>query len=249
MYKKLYFFYSNTFLKGIILPFYFRFIRTFFKMFGIFAKTSLSQFSEDIIIDIILKNAKKTKGFFVDVGCNHPIEYNNTYLLYLRGWRGINIDGNGKLISLYHKFRNEDINVNSLISNVEVDATFHISTNDKLSTINYNEVLHNPSKFLAEDSVMMHTQTLNTILQQHLPKNAAIDLLCIDVEGHDFEVINSIDLDTYKPYLLVIEIHDFNINNHAEHRLFKHLSDHNYQLTDFVFSTGYFVRKNEMAIN
>ena len=35
---------------------------------------------------------KKYKGFFVDVGCFHPIKYNNTYRLYRKGWRGVNID-------------------------------------------------------------------------------------------------------------------------------------------------------------
>ena len=107
--KKIYSFYSNVLLKGYVLPYYFRFLRFFFKLFGVFAKVSLSQFSEDLIIDIILKNAKRKKGVFIDVGCNHPIEYNNTYLFYLRGRKCINIDGNIDLISLYDRFRSKDI--------------------------------------------------------------------------------------------------------------------------------------------
>ena len=31
-------------------------------------------------------------GFYVDVGCFHPKKHSNTYLLYKRGWSGINID-------------------------------------------------------------------------------------------------------------------------------------------------------------
>ena len=104
----LYKFYSNVLLKGFILPFYYRLLRGFFKLLGVFAKVSLSQFSEDTIIEIILKNARRKNGIFVDVGCNHPIEYNNTYLLYLKGWRGINIDGNGYLIDLYKKLTSGD---------------------------------------------------------------------------------------------------------------------------------------------
>ena len=34
----------------------------------------------DILIDTIFKNQKK--GFYVDVGCSHPIKNNNTYLLF-----------------------------------------------------------------------------------------------------------------------------------------------------------------------
>ena len=35
---------------------------------------------------------KKMSGFYVDVGCHQPLLNNNTYRLYKRGWRGINID-------------------------------------------------------------------------------------------------------------------------------------------------------------
>ena len=44
----------------------------------------------DMIVNDIFKNKKK--GVFIDVGCHHPFINNNTYLLYKKGWRGINID-------------------------------------------------------------------------------------------------------------------------------------------------------------
>ena len=56
-----------------------------------YAKKSYSLSSVDLIIDYLFKNIKK--GVYIDVGCNHPIKFNNTYLLYKRGWSGINIDG------------------------------------------------------------------------------------------------------------------------------------------------------------
>jgi hypothetical protein len=31
-------------------------------------------------------------GFFIDIGCNHPIDLNNSYLLENVGWNGISID-------------------------------------------------------------------------------------------------------------------------------------------------------------
>ena len=39
-----------------------------------------SQFAEDVTLDRLFK--KKKSGFFVDVGCYHPIKFNNTYKLY-----------------------------------------------------------------------------------------------------------------------------------------------------------------------
>ncbi len=244
MFRKLYGFYSNVFLRGIVLPFYYRLLRSSFKLFGIFAKVSLSQFSEDLIIDIILKNAKKTKGIFIDVGCNHPIEYNNTYLLYLRGWRGINIDGNEKLISLYSKFRKEDINLNYLVSDKEEDVVFNVSHKDKLSTIDPGHInLFGEKNFPESQRVTMRTKTLNSILHEHLAKfDKPIDLLCIDAEGHDFEVLNSIDLDKYAPYLVVIDMHDFSIDDCLNDKIYSLLIGKGYKLSNFVFSNGYFIR-------
>ncbi len=47
-----------------------------------------STFGEDLILEKFLK---KKIGFYVDVGCYHPYDGNNTYLLHKKGWTGINI--------------------------------------------------------------------------------------------------------------------------------------------------------------
>jgi len=49
-----------------------------------------SQYGEDIVLDRVL-NLRKP-GFYVDVGCYHPVKNNNTFKLYRRGWRGVNLD-------------------------------------------------------------------------------------------------------------------------------------------------------------
>ena len=43
-------------------------------------------------IEIVKYFDNKKNGFYVDVGSYHPIERNNTMLLYNKGWKGINID-------------------------------------------------------------------------------------------------------------------------------------------------------------
>ena len=61
------------------------FIRNFFLKiyYSKYSKTSYSISSVDLIIDRIFKDIKK--GIYIDVGCNHRIKFNNTYLLYKRG--------------------------------------------------------------------------------------------------------------------------------------------------------------------
>ena len=79
-----------------------------------YTKKSYSISNVDLIIDRMFSKVKK--GVFIDLGCNHPIKFNNTYLLYKRGWRGINIDLDKESIDEFNKIRDKDYNVQSLIS-------------------------------------------------------------------------------------------------------------------------------------
>ena len=57
----------------------------------IVAKKNYYSFSGvDIIVNNIFK--KYNNGYYLDIGCQHPINNNNTYLLHKRGWSGVNID-------------------------------------------------------------------------------------------------------------------------------------------------------------
>jgi FkbM family methyltransferase len=180
------------------------------------------------------------------VGCNHPIEYNNTYLLYLKGWRGINIDANKNLIELNKKYRNEDINLNYLISDREEAVRFYLASNDKLSSL-HKEHLDLVGEDISDASsyALMQTQTLNNLLKEYIPSRAdKLDLLCVDVEGHEFQVLQSIDLDKYQPQVIVIELHDFELHNPTSHRVYCLLNQKGYRMHHFVFSNAFFIRES-----
>ena len=80
-----------------------------------YTKKSYSISNVDLIIDRMF--ASKDNGIYIDIGCNHPIKYNNTYLLHKRGWSGINIDLDKKSIDEFKKFRPNDYNINAAVSN------------------------------------------------------------------------------------------------------------------------------------
>ena len=67
-----------------------------------YSKISYSISNVDLIIDRMF--IKKKSGTFIDLGCNHPIKFNNTYLLYKRGWRGVNIDLDETSIKEFNNF-------------------------------------------------------------------------------------------------------------------------------------------------
>ena len=77
-------------------------------------KKSYSMNKEDVFVSNFFKF--KNKGFYVDVGAYHPLEINNTCLLYKKGWNGINIDINQLSIDYFNFLRLDDININIAIS-------------------------------------------------------------------------------------------------------------------------------------
>ena len=71
------------------------FLRKLFLLRKIYlSRTSMrhySQYGED---DSTYQHlASIHRGFFVDVGCFHPVKYSNTYRWYRKGWRGVDAEG------------------------------------------------------------------------------------------------------------------------------------------------------------
>ena len=51
----------------------------------------------------------------------------------------------------------------------------------------------------------MKTRTLASVLREYVPKGQGIDFLSIDVEGHDLEVLQSMDWEEFRPELVLVE--------------------------------------------
>ena len=166
-------------------------------------KKSYSMDKEDLVVQEYFKN--KTYGFYVDVGCYHPLQRNNTMLLYLKGWRGINIDISDFSIKLFKFLRPEDLNLNLAISNLEgeIDMFFQ----KKLSQLSTIKEKH--AKIAFQGSIYSKkilSRRLNSILEESKYRDKRIDFLNIDVEGSDFEVLQSLDFNKYSPELICIEV-------------------------------------------
>ena len=62
----------------------------FYKLFKLIKNKGkgnyFGEFGEDILINRFFR--KKNDGFYVDIGCYHPIKGSLTYYLYKKGWRG-----------------------------------------------------------------------------------------------------------------------------------------------------------------
>ena len=97
------------------------------------AFVSFSQNYEDVILRRIFK--LKKKGTFVDVGAFHPFYNSNTYYFYNLGWRGINIDMDEGNIKEFTRLRNEDLNLQTAISNKNESIETYLIKNSSRSSI------------------------------------------------------------------------------------------------------------------
>ena len=175
----------------------------------------------------ILKFSKNIhNGFYVDVGCYHPIHRNNTYLLYKLDWRGINIDISEFSIDLFNYLRPDDLNYNFAISNKnEILKMYYQKELSQLSTIEKEQANKVFQGDIKEKKIQAFT--LNEILAKDKYKNYEIDLLNIDVEGADLKVIEGLSFDKFMPKLICVEIRE---NKIKESKIFKFLNNKNYEL-------------------
>lgn len=204
------------------------------------ATSSYSQFGEDNVIEAFFRHQEH--GIYVDIGCNHPIIYSNTWKLYLKGWHGICVDPNPALIKQHKKTRPKDIAIQKVISSHEGFVDFYFSTVSNLIS-GVGEKATGAWKRTADnaDIVRCHSTTLSSILQTHnIPHK--FELLSIDVEGHELEVLSTIDFTIFKPALIVIEMHHFDIANPQADPIYLKLIANNYYLQSYLEPNGFFSR-------
>ena len=73
-----------------------------------------------------------------------------------------------------------------------------------------------------------------------MPENSVIDFLSIDVEGHEFQVLKSIDLIKYKPKVILLESHLFKLENYANDVIVEFLKTKNYTIKYYSTKNIYF---------
>lgn len=166
---------------------------------------SFSSAGEDMMLRHIL-GSDKMKGFYVDVGAFHPTLFSNTYFFYLNGWRGINIEVRPGSKRLFDKVRPRDINLEVGVSRERGEMTYYFVGEDSpMNSLSPNFLRQIQMLQHVSSEMLVPTLPLSDILERHLPTGQSIDFLNVDVEGHDFEVLESNDWQRFRPKLIVVE--------------------------------------------
>ncbi len=206
-------------------------------------RLSYSQFREDIFINNFFKN--KSIGFYIDIGCYHPVKYSNTALIYNRGWSGINIDLNQTSIDLFNIARKRDKNICAAVSNKNDSAEFYFD--HMLSPVNtlskeFSDMSYKNISKKKYSKKMTQKYTFDKIVQHYKLKIPSIDFLNIDAEAHDYEVIEGFNLTKYKPKLICIELYDAKLKINEKY-FTDFLSNYNYSLIEKIGPNGIFCHK------
>ena len=227
-----------------------KFLKVFLKSFT-HKKISFSYGGIDSLILNIFKNQKN--GFYLDIGCGHPIKNNNTYLLNKKGWNGINIDLDEENIDLFNSYRKKDVNLATAVSDKEGETDLYFyHSKSALNTISKENADFQKAKVSKIRKIK--TQTINKIIENSPFKDRKIDFLTVDVEGSELAILKNFDFTKYSPKVIVVEyldlslkkleIKNLNINNIIKSEIYKLIVSNNYTLANILHSDLVFINNN-----
>lgn len=207
-----------------------------------YKKSTYSQFGEDRFLQEHFKS--KQNGFFVDVGAYHPRQFSNTYLLYKKGWRGVNVDATPGSMALFNLLRPGDANREYAVSDTDTPVRFTTWGTDSENTVHAGQA--DAVQAVKGDPISvveLQPKTLTAILQSEsfIPKN--FDLLSVDVEGWDLNVLQSLDWGIYSPQVIMVEQYAHSLEELTATPLYNYLISKGYTLTAWYNPTLIFRKK------
>lgn len=163
---------------------------------------SYAQNAEDVILARALRDVPK--GFYVDVGAASPNEASVTRHFYESGWSGINIEPLPEWATELRQFRPRDRNLEVACAAVEGEFTlFRVTEDPALSTLDSDVAEGHRRGGFHVDDLRIEVRTLDGVLAEYAPPR--IDFLKIDVEGAESEVLAGLDLNRWRPRVIVVE--------------------------------------------
>ena len=169
--------------------------------------------------------------------------------MYKYGWRGVNIDLNRLTIDLFNVARPKDINICAAVSNKKgFKNLFFDHQLSSLNTISKNHTIFIKKAFGNKNLIKrkIKTTTITNLLRKANIKK--IDFLNIDIEGHELEVLKTLNFNHFDIKVICVEIVNYDIYSKKikinKNKIFKILKKNNYILK-FKTYVNYIFVKNE----
>lgn len=192
---------------------------------------AFAQNAEDVVLYRTFRGVRE--GFYVDVGSGHPTEGSVTKnLVDLLDWSGIDIEPQASLAHALRLARPRSTVIDSAIGLGSSDRTFYrLEDNWGMSTLDQEIAMrHREAGWTVREDVVS-VVTMNDVLEG--VATPGFELLKIDVEGAEEEVVGSMDLDYWRPQVIVIEATVPASTESVKHKWEHHLIDARYELCLF----------------
>lgn len=184
------------------------------------AKISYAQFGEDILIDYFFQHyLKKSNPTYLDIGTNHPINGNNTYLFYSRGCFGVCIEPDPVLYKEILSKRAKGIVLNAGVGiGKEKEGTLYIFPEPYTgwNTFSSEEAINRQKEtgINYTESAKIPFLSINDVIEKYF--QPCPDFVSIDVEGLDFAILQTLDFAKYRPAVFCVETMSFSVSTEAE---------------------------------
>jgi FkbM family methyltransferase len=196
------------------------------------AKHSYAQAGEDLIVDFVAGAMQIDEITYLDIGAHHPIQFSNTYLFYKRGFRGVLVEPDPELMASIRRVRPRDTCIEAGVGvHPASDARFFVMSTRTLNTFSEEEAKRYEAMGTQriEKILPVPMLTIDDILAE-LFRDKEPTLVSIDVEGLDFEVLSTLDLEKCRPPIICVETLQYSETREEvkDRRITRLMSDNDY---------------------
>jgi FkbM family methyltransferase len=164
---------------------------------------SYSQNCEDVLIWRALRHVES--GFYIDVGAAWPTFHSVSRAFYDRGWSGINVEPNPRLLEELNRERPRDVNLGVAIGRETGEAVLNVMSNEGLSTVVDRMANQHCSSGYEFISIHVPMTTLAAVCDAHVGGSQQIHFLKVDAEGFEAAVLSGNDWTRFCPWVVIVE--------------------------------------------
>ena len=175
--------------------------------------------------------AGRQSGFFVEVGANHPSEGSQTWHLEQAGWTGVLVEPQPDLAALLAARRKAKVFAVACTEPAKAGGPLPLHVDGVRSALDPDRMAPGAQ---VSSVILVPTRTLNDILRE-AEARVPIDLVSIDVEGHEIEVLRGFDFKHWRPRLILVEDHVSSLRTH------RFLTGRHYRLVRRLGNNGWYV--------
>ena len=167
-----------------------------------------AQHFDDLVLAAVFGQIGVEHPSYLDLGANLPYGFSNTALFYDAGCEGIVVEANPMLIPFYKKARPNDNVINIGISTEEGELPFYkVDNYSGLNTFSKAEVTKLEQLGYSFETISLPVITLHQLIEKYCP-NGFPDFLDCDIEGLDYVVLESYDLENNGPKVIAVEVRE-----------------------------------------